>query len=160
MSIKIYCYKSFSKYFNLEVEANIQQENNINEWTAHFINFDKKKKVLLFNHKTFLYVVLDDVKKSDIENFSSTFLDNLLIKVERDYKLSEKEMIVIKDKFKQVSFYDKSKNGNLNFVINNYISVLKNSELLGYTSFEEFYSEEIILDDDTTVQKFITELKK
>lgn len=157
--IKLYCYKSFSKYFNIEVEPNIQEENSINEWTAHLINFDKKKKAVLFNHKTFLYIVLDDVKKSDIENFSGFFLDNLMIKLAKNYKLGEEEIIVIKDKFKQVSFYDKSKNGNLNYVVNNFVSVLKNSELLGYFSFEEFYSDEIILDNGTTIEKFIEEIK-
>lgn len=158
--VKFYCYKSFSKYFNIEVEVNNQQENSICEWSAHLINFDNKKKTLLFNHKTFLYVVLDDVKKSNIENFSGFFLDNLLIKLGRDYRLSDEEIIVIKDKFKQVSFYDKSKDGNINYVVNNFATILKNTQLLGYGSFEEFYSDEIILDDDTTIEKFIAEIKK
>lgn len=160
MSTKIYCYKSFSNYFNLEVEANTQQENNINEWTAHLIKFNKKQRVLLVNHKTFFYIVLDDVSKSDIDNFNKFFLEGLLAKVKGSYELNENEITIIKEKLENISFYDKSKDGNLNYVINNFVSSFKNCELLDYVSFEEFYSDEELLNDDATVKNFITQFQK
>lgn len=116
--------------------------------------------MFLVNHKTFLYIVLDDISKSDIDNFNEFFLEGILAKIKGSHELKENEIIFIKEKFENISFYDQSKDGNLNSVINNFVSVFKNCELLDYTSFEEFYSDDEIFNDDITIESFINQLQK
>ena len=151
--MKIYCYKSFSEYFDLDLTPNNNEKNDIYEWSAHLVQVNKKPRLFLVNHITLFYFVIE-VLENEKNNLNEIISKNLLNEISKSYKLNTEQFKLFNKKLEKISFYEKSKNSTLNSVVNQFIKM--NKESLGSTTFKHFYSDEDILNDDST-EKFITD---
>jgi hypothetical protein len=157
--IKIYCYKSFSNYFSLNVKLNKSQERSINDWSAHLVKFDKKPRLFFINHKTFFYFIIDVVDVMEIENINVKFIKGLCLEINKTYKLTQEEQVLINEKLNIISFYDKSTDKEVNNILRNFISFFKNHESSEGVSFDDFYSKDDFYNEDST-QRFINQFFK
>jgi hypothetical protein len=157
--IKIYCYKSFSNHFGLDVKTNKYQENSISEWSVHLIKLNKKPKLFFVNHKTFFYFIIDILDKIELKNIKVKFIEGLCLEINKTYKLSQEELDLINEKIDSISFYDKSKDKEVNSIIRNFISFFKNYGDFEGVSFDDFYSEDDFYNLDST-QRFISQFLK
>ena len=157
--IKIYCSKTFSKFFDLQVLPEKKQDISILNWSAHSYKIGKRQNLIFVNHLTFFYFVVFDVTKSNFINIEKLFLENLLKEIEKTNKLNLCDENLLIEKFKNLYFLEKSTNKDINYIIVNFVSLIKNFEVLDGITFDSFYAEEDVYNGDSA-QRFITQILK
>lgn len=139
----IFCSKTFEKAIKEEINLSKEQdEKNFDDWSAHIIKIDTKKFVIMVHHQTLLNLVFEFSK-----DFQRKFLDTLSSEIGKYQQLNlddQKKLIL---KLENWTFFQKTKLNEVNYMIRNLSSLIKNFAALD-EKIESF-------DNEESIKKFI-----
>lgn len=93
----IYCsnkLKDFVGQTNLTT-VDFLTENKFGDWNGHLIIYERKKHLILINNKTYYSVIIPDLKKVDIADLDSFFIERLIDQLIYDSVIEKTDTLII-----------------------------------------------------------------
>jgi hypothetical protein len=101
----IYCSHKLSQLFgkNKISSAHSTIPNPFGDWNGHLFYFDRRKHLIFVNNKLFYSVVIENIKKADLEDFESLFLSRLFGQMVYDNVITMPDVNLHYERFQPVA---------------------------------------------------------
>jgi hypothetical protein len=140
--IKLHCSKALQSLINLNTNK-IEHHNysELNTWSGHVFNLNRKKCMIFINHKTFFYFTILNIDKNTEINMERFFIDGLILGLKKYKKISLKHESMLKDNFKGINLYNRTENRHITTMITGIITLHKIEKILDEEDKKIIYSD-------------------
>jgi hypothetical protein len=140
--IKLHCSKALQSLINLN-NNKIEHQNysELNTWSGHVFNLNRKKCMIFINHKTFFYFIILNIDKNIEINIEKKFLEGLLLGLKKYKKISFKQENMLKDNFKGIQILSRTENRHVTTMITGIITLHKIEKFLDEEDKKMIYSD-------------------
>jgi hypothetical protein len=91
----------------ITVEKKRENYNPIDEnWLCNLIAVGGKKSLYFIDKKTLYSILLLNVKKKDLQNIESLFIEEFISQLKIDGILNPEKELIIRNKFSEITFYE------------------------------------------------------
>jgi hypothetical protein len=92
----IYCTKALEKFFGAQNIRIVEDHpaNPLGDWNAHLFNIKHQKNIILVNNKSYYAVLILEIKKPMIKDFSTIFIQRLTEQLMFDKVISPDEVLL------------------------------------------------------------------
>ena len=124
--IIIYCSRKLSDFLGQDRFPASQESSNsaLGDWNGHLFFHQRRKYLMLVNNKTYYALLFPSIKKADLRDFESLFLQRLLQQLVYDEIIKDDETLVFLQRLLPVTLAktnnDKKAIGTLNEFIFNF----------------------------------------
>ncbi len=120
----IYCSNKLEKFLG-QISTKFQEsiDSDFGDWNGHLFTIDRKKCLIFLNNRTCYSVLLTNVYKKDLKNFTQLFKERLIQQLDHDLGISESQEVKIRQELGDI-FVSKSNNdkkiiGTINHIVEN-----------------------------------------
>lgn len=116
----IYCSKKFGDFLGTEkfTTAEALPENKFGNWNGHLFFYARQKHLMLTNNKSYYVLIFTGIKKVDLKDFESLFVQRLIDQLVYDNIIDNSDALLIREKLLPIQFArtnnDKKAIGTLN----------------------------------------------
>jgi hypothetical protein len=122
----IYCTNKLKELFGASHFKDVaSSENKFGGWNGHLFYFDGKKCLIFVNNKSYYAVFLADIKKADLKDFTTLFLNRLTEQLVYDKVIDRSETLTTIQKFLPASLSKTNNDRKALGTINEFIFYFK-----------------------------------
>lgn len=103
--INIFCTRKTESFITVKKKEENYEECDEN-WLCNLIFVDGKKSLYFIDKKTLYSILILNVKKKDLENIESLFIEEFISQLKSDGLLNPENELLIKNKFSKITFYE------------------------------------------------------
>ncbi len=99
--------------------------NKLGNWNGHLFTFDRSKNLIFMNDRTAYTLVLLNIKKADLKDFSKVFKEALINQLYNDLKISERQEIEVRKWVSDTQLAKTNNNKKILGTMNDFIQTIK-----------------------------------
>ena len=119
----IYCSNKLKEFIGKtkDITESNTSENLIGNWNGHLFYMNRKKYLIFVNNKSYYAIVIANVKKADLKDFDTLFLNRLMEQLVYDKTIENSSVLILLQKLMPFQFSktnnDKKTLGTINAFI-------------------------------------------
>jgi hypothetical protein len=140
--IKLHCSKTLQSLINFNNNIKEQQEySELNTWSGHVFNLNRKKCMIFINHKTFFYFTVLNIDKKNEIKIADFFIEGLVLGLKKYKKISLKQENMLKNNFKGIFINTRTENRHITSIITGIVTLHKLEKELDEEDKKMIYSD-------------------
>jgi len=97
----IYCTNKLKDFIGstrlIPVDSSVQSP--FGDWNGHVFLYDRHKHLIFVNNKSFYSIIIEDIKKADLKNIETIFLNRLIEQLVFDKVINHSDTLVVLQRF-------------------------------------------------------------
>ena len=122
----IYCSKKLETFLG-RITLTIQptESSVLGDWNGHLFTIDRKKCLVFMNNKTCYSVVMTNVLKKDLKDFTQVFKERLIRQLDHDLNINERQEIKFRKELGDIVLSKSNNDKKIIGTINHHVDNLK-----------------------------------
>lgn len=122
----IYCSKKLETFLGKITRTIEQAESSIiRDWNGHLFTIDRNRCLIFMNNRTCYSMVMSNVLKKDVKDFSQVFKERLIRQLYYDLKINERQEIKLRKEFERIVINKSNNDKKIIGTINHHVENLK-----------------------------------
>ncbi|TVR77747.1 MAG: hypothetical protein EA412_10340 [Chitinophagaceae bacterium] len=101
------------------------EENPWGDWNAHLFFLNRRKNLIFVNNKSYYCLIIQDIKKADLKDFESLFVNRLIEQLQFDKIIKPDDALVVFQKLLPLTLTKTNNDKKAIGTMNEYVYIFK-----------------------------------